>query len=382
MTGQFSGTDAGNANLTITDGTTTGFGINKIIVSAGTLSGVGNGQCTIATGGGGGGGSGTVNSGTQYQVAYYASNGTAVSGNAGLTFNDSTQVVQNLGATAKIQTVDTTNNYAVTLLGGGGPRVQFGDIDSSDDAFMEMGAYGGVNNIDTQSRDFRIFGTSVGTMQYFDESSGFVGIGSIFGAGGLPITQLEISSIDASANTVLKPLTLSRTITGSPTFSAGIGVGMQFVSDTAVGNKEIGATIEAITTDVSSGSEDFDLTFNVMAAGATASEQMRIKSTGGLISKSNIISVSSTPTSVNASDTGSIYNIDTGSGDITLVLPTAVAGLQYVVFRLTSGNTITIDANAVAGTTINGATTYTLSATQYKAATVWSDGLAYYAIGE
>ena len=52
MTGQFSGTDAGNANLTITDGTTTGFGINKIIVSAVTLSGVGNGQCTIATGGG------------------------------------------------------------------------------------------------------------------------------------------------------------------------------------------------------------------------------------------------------------------------------------------------------------------------------------------
>ena len=157
---------------------------------------------------------------------------------------------------------------------------------------------------------------------------------------------------------------------------------MQFVSDTAVGNKEIGATIEAITTDISSGSEDFDLTFNVMAAGATASEQMRIKSTGGLISKSTIISVATNPTAVNASDTGSIYSVDSSGSDITLVLPTAVAGLQYVVFRLTSGNTITIDADAVAGTTINGATTYTLSTTQYKAATVWSDGLAYYAIGE
>ena len=52
-----------------------------------------------------------------------------------------------------------TTKYSF-LLGGGGPRVQFGeDTDSSDDAFMEMGAYGGVNNIDTQARDFRIFGT-------------------------------------------------------------------------------------------------------------------------------------------------------------------------------------------------------------------------------
>ena len=59
----------------------------------------------------------------------------------------------------------------------------------------------------------------------------------------------------------------------------------------------------------------------MMAAGATASEQMRIKSTGGLISKSNIISVATTPTAVNASDTGSIYSVDTGSGDITLQLP-------------------------------------------------------------
>ena len=57
MTGQFSGTDAGNANLTITDGTTTGFGINKITVSGGDLTSASNGEAVIDTSGGGGGGS-------------------------------------------------------------------------------------------------------------------------------------------------------------------------------------------------------------------------------------------------------------------------------------------------------------------------------------
>ena len=56
MTGQFTGTDAGNANLTITDGTTTGFGINKITVSGGDLTSASNGEAVIDTSGAGGGG--------------------------------------------------------------------------------------------------------------------------------------------------------------------------------------------------------------------------------------------------------------------------------------------------------------------------------------
>ena len=52
-----------------------------------------NGNLTvtgICTGCGGGGGSGTVNSGTAAQVAMYSANGTAVSGDSGLTDNGST----------------------------------------------------------------------------------------------------------------------------------------------------------------------------------------------------------------------------------------------------------------------------------------------------
>jgi hypothetical protein len=65
MTGQFSGTDAGNANLTITDGTTTGFGINKITVSGGDLVSASNGAAVIDTSGGGGGSVSITASGTK-----------------------------------------------------------------------------------------------------------------------------------------------------------------------------------------------------------------------------------------------------------------------------------------------------------------------------
>ena len=81
-------------------------------------------------------------------------------------------------AAAQLKVIDTTNNYAITVKGGGGPRLQFGDTDSSLDSFMDMGAYGGMNNIDTQSRDFRIHGNTDANHFYIDESASAVGIGT------------------------------------------------------------------------------------------------------------------------------------------------------------------------------------------------------------
>lgn len=80
-------------------------------------------------------------------------------------------------AAAQLQVKDTTNNYAVTVTGGGGPRIQFGDTDSAVDTFMDMGAYGGMNAIDTQTRDFKIHGGSHATHFYIDESAANIGIG-------------------------------------------------------------------------------------------------------------------------------------------------------------------------------------------------------------
>ena len=85
---------------------------------------------------------------------------------------------------------------------------------------------------------------------------------------------------DSGTNTVLTPVTVQRTSSATP--AAGIGAGLAYVVETAAGNNETGATIDAVTTDVSSTSEDFDLTFNLMAAGAAAAEKMRLESTGYL----------------------------------------------------------------------------------------------------
>ena len=134
----------------------------------------------LSTNTGGGGGSSSSITGGDTTVAITDS-GTGhvaitVDGNEVARFESSGNVkVEH--ATAQIQTIDTTNNYAVTIKGGGGPRIQFGATDSSVDSFMDMGAYGGINNIDTQSRDFRIHGTSADPHLYIDENVARVGIG-------------------------------------------------------------------------------------------------------------------------------------------------------------------------------------------------------------
>ena len=83
---------------------------------------------------------------------------------------------------------------------------------------------------------------------------------------------------DSGTNTVLNPLVVKRTSSGTP--AAGIGAGIEFTTETAAGNNEIGHTIQSVTTDVSSGAEDFDLVINTMVGGATAAEKARLTSAG------------------------------------------------------------------------------------------------------
>lgn len=82
----------------------------------------------------------------------------------------------------------------------------------------------------------------------------------------------------AATNTVIDVARIEARSTGTP--AAGIGAGLLFAAETSASNFEIGARIEAIATDVTATSEDFDLSFKVMAAGAAATEVMRVKSTG------------------------------------------------------------------------------------------------------
>ena len=83
-----------------------------------------------------------------------------------------------------------------------------------------------------------------------------------------------IQSSDSSTNSVVFPMKVSEITSGTP--ANGLGVGIEFEVETSSGNNEIGASIAAVTTDVSAGSEDFEIVFKAMAAGNAAAEMLSL----------------------------------------------------------------------------------------------------------
>lgn len=81
-----------------------------------------------------------------------------------------------LDAAGKIRSVGA--EYSVTLHEGGGvgPVVYFGTT-ADEDALMTIGAYAGINNIDTKNRDLRIFSTADATGITYKQDTGNVGFG-------------------------------------------------------------------------------------------------------------------------------------------------------------------------------------------------------------
>ena len=79
---------------------------------------------------------------------------------------------------ATLNKIFVKDDYALELQAtSAGPRIFFGATTDTD-TFMSFGAYGGINNLDTETRDFHIFGSNTTTGLYFDESAGNVGIGT------------------------------------------------------------------------------------------------------------------------------------------------------------------------------------------------------------
>lgn len=104
--------------------------------------------------------------------------------------------------------------------------------------------------------------------------------------------RLCVNESNASNNTVTRVGRFTHVTSGTP--GVGIGVGLEFEVETSNGNNEQGVAIDAIATDVTAGSEDFDLVVSLMAGGATASEVARFLSTGEMrigLMGSNALSV-------------------------------------------------------------------------------------------
>ena len=109
---------------------------------------------------------------------------------------------------------------------------------------------------------------------------------------------------DATANAISYPIKLVHTTSGTP--AAGIGTGLQFITETSASNNEIGAVIETVSTDVTAGSEDFDLQFRTMVNGAVATQVLTFNNT------THTIGAPSTAQTINT-QTGSNLTVTTGA---------------------------------------------------------------------
>lgn len=107
------------------------------------------------------------------QVAVWTDANT-LEGDSGLTFDGSHLSIA--GSSAKLTIEETSGtDYRVVIDPDNGPRIQFGN-DTSDSQYMDLGAFSNINNIDTQDRDFHLFGTNTTSGIYFAEALGRVGI--------------------------------------------------------------------------------------------------------------------------------------------------------------------------------------------------------------
>jgi len=175
------------------------------------------------------------------------------------------------GATLTLESTDTTI-AADELIGG----IDFLPNDASEDG-NEVSAFIRARSHDASPDSYIQFGTLANAGSVDDsvaermriDKDGKVGIGVT-----APDNLLEVQNSDDTTNAVVFPFKLSQITSGTP--ANGLGVGMQFEVETSAGNNEIGATMEVVTTDVSSGSEDFKIVFKAMAAGSAAAEMLSL----------------------------------------------------------------------------------------------------------
>ena len=197
---------------------------------------------------------------------------------------------------------------------------------------------------------------AAGTAERFRvDSSGNMGIGT-----STPNVRLEVQNTTATTNAVTNVLRVDSQSSGTP--AAGIGVGIQMSAETAAGNTEVGVVLEAVTTDVTAASEDFDFVVKNMAAGATAAERLRVTSVGDTKVTSGNLSVETV---------GKGLRIKTGSN--------ATAGKETGLSSVTSitVNTTAVTANSLIFITpMNTSDKHAFSVTSITAGTSFAVGFS------
>ena len=168
---------------------------------------------------------------------------------------------------------------------------------------------------------------------------------------------------NSTTNGVTDVLKLQAKSTGTP--AVGIGVGVEFSTETAASTIETGGVIESVATGLTPTSEEFDMVFKTMSAGATAAERLKLNGSGATIGNINVNgnTIISTDTNgdINLTPNGTgevnISKADINSGTIdgvTIGASSAITELQVDNLNL-NGNAITsTDTNGNIAITPNG----------------------------
>jgi hypothetical protein len=169
---------------------------------------------------------------------------------------------------------------------------------------------------------------------------------------------------NATTNGVTDVLKLQAKSTGTP--AVGIGVGVEFSTETAASTIETGGVIESVATGLTPTSEEFDMVFKTMSAGATAAERLKLNGSGATIGNINVdgntIISTDTNGNINLTPNGagevniSKVDIDAGAIDgVSIGTNSATTELQVDNLNL-NGNAITsTDTDGNIALTPNGA---------------------------
>lgn len=134
----------------------------------------------------------------------------------------------------------------------------------------------------------------------------------------------------------------------SETPNVGIGTGLEFKVNTSPSNNKVGLVLEAVTTDVTEGSENFDFVVKLMNDGALASEVFRVASNGDLTFTGDVTGLTSLTIDnvvINGND------ISSTSGNLTF---TPATGSAVVIDGAVTGvASLTVDNLVIDGNSIN-----------------------------
>lgn len=138
---------------------------------------------------------------------------------------------------------------------------------------------------------------------------------------------ITVDEPSSATNTVVNTFKVSHSTSGSP--ATGIGTGLALETETSASNLEVGVVLEAVTTDATGASEDFDFVVKNMDAGGAATERFRVDSDG-----------ITTQTGGTGAIKTYVYQNDAIADDASINLPDATDGFLIATCGTEGGNAI------------------------------------------